>query len=54
LMVLAAIALLYRRLLVVSFDPILGRTLGLRTHALRTGLFLMLAVTIVISLQTVG
>jgi ABC-type Mn2+/Zn2+ transport system permease subunit len=54
LVVLAAIVLLYKRLLVVSFDPILGQTLGLRTHALRTGLFLMLAVTIVISLQTVG
>ncbi len=53
-LVLAAILLLYRRLLVVSFDPILGQTLGLRTHALQTGLFLMLAVTIVISLQTVG
>ncbi len=53
-LVLIAVALLYRQLLVVSFDPILGRTLGLRTHALRTGLFIMLAVTIVISLQTVG
>jgi ABC-type Mn2+/Zn2+ transport system permease subunit len=52
--VLAAIALLYRRLLVMSFDPILGKTLGLRTHALRTGLFLMLAATIVVSLRTVG
>jgi ABC-type Mn2+/Zn2+ transport system permease subunit len=53
-LVLAAIALLYRRLLVMSFDPILGQTLGLRTHALRTGLFLMLAATIVVSLRTVG
>ena len=30
-LVLIAVALLYRQLLVVSFDPILGRTLGL-TH----------------------
>lgn len=52
--VLGAILLLYKRLLVVSFDPILGRTLGLRTHALRTGLYLMLAATIVVSLRTVG
>jgi ABC-type Mn2+/Zn2+ transport system permease subunit len=52
--VLVAIALLYKQLLVVSFDPILGRTLGLHTHALRTGLFLMLAATIVVALQTVG
>ena len=54
LLVLAAILLLYRRLLVVSFDPILGQTLGLRTHALQTVLFLMLAATIVVALQTVG
>jgi len=52
--VLLAVVLLYRQLLVVSFDPILGRTLGLRTHALRTGLFVMLAGTIVVSLRTVG
>jgi manganese/iron transport system permease protein len=52
--VLAAIALLYRRLLVMSFDPILGQTLGLHTNALQTGLFLMLAATIVVSLRTVG
>lgn len=52
--VLAAIALLYRRLLVTSFDPILAETLGLNTFALRTGLFLMLAATIVVALQTVG
>ena len=54
LAVLAAIVLLYRRLLVGSFDPVFGRTLGLRIHALRTGLFLMLAATIVVSLRTVG
>jgi len=52
--VLAAIGFLYKQLLVVSFDPILGQTLGLRTNALRTGLFLMLAATIVVSLRTVG
>jgi ABC-type Mn2+/Zn2+ transport system permease subunit len=52
--VLAAIVLLYKRLLVMSFDPILGETLGLNTHALRTGLFLMIAATIVVSLGTVG
>ena len=52
--VLITIGLLYKRLLVMSFDPILGKTLGLRTHALRTGLFLLLAATIVVSLRTVG
>jgi manganese/iron transport system permease protein len=53
-MVLALVVLLYKRLLVVSFDPILGRTLGLNIHWLRTGLFLMLAATIVVALRTVG
>jgi ABC-type Mn2+/Zn2+ transport system permease subunit len=52
--VLAAVLLLYKQLLVVSFDPILGKTLGLHTRALMTGLFLMLAATIVVALQTVG
>lgn len=52
--VLAALLLLYRRLLVISFDPILGKMLGLNTHLLRTGLFLLLALTIVVSLRTVG
>ncbi len=52
--VLALVLLLYKRLLVVSFDPILGRTQGLNIHALRTGLFLMLAATIVVALRTVG
>ena len=52
--VLALVLFLYKKLLVVSFDPILGRTLGLNIHWLRTGLFLMLAATIVVALRTVG
>jgi ABC-type Mn2+/Zn2+ transport system permease subunit len=52
--VIGATMLLYKRLLVVSFDPILGQTLGLHTYALRTGLFLMMAATIVVALRTVG
>lgn len=54
LVVLVAVLLLYKRLLIVSFDPVLGQTLGLHTHALRTILFLMLAATIVVSLRVVG
>ena len=54
LAILGAIVLLYRRLLVISFDPILGETLGLNTHGLRTGLFLMITATIVVALRTVG
>ena len=54
IMVLALVLFLYKKLLVVSFDAILGRTLGLNIHGLRTGLFLMLAATIVVALRTVG
>jgi ABC-type Mn2+/Zn2+ transport system permease subunit len=54
IVVLGLVLLLYKKLLVVSFDPILGRTLGLNIHGLRTGLFLMLAATIVVALRTVG
>ncbi|MCX8033112.1 MAG: metal ABC transporter permease [Thermoleophilia bacterium] len=52
--VLLAVFLLYRQFLVLSFDPILGRTLGLRTSLLRTVLFVLLAVAIVVSLRAVG
>lgn len=54
LVVLVAVLLLYKRFLIVSFDPVLGQTLGLHTHVLRTVLFLMLAATIVVSLRVVG
>src|SRR5512140_184406 len=54
LLVLVTIVLLYRPFLVVSFDPILARTLRLKAEALRTLLLILLAVTIVISIQTVG
>ena len=54
IVVLALVLFLYKKLLVVSFDAILGRTLGLNIHGLRTGLFLMLAATIVVALRTVG
>jgi manganese/iron transport system permease protein len=54
IVVLVSIGVLYKQLLVMSFDPILGKTMGLHTHALRTGLFLLLAATIVVSLRTVG
>jgi len=54
LLVVLSILLLHKPLLVMSFDPILGQTLGLHTQAMQTGLFLMLAVAIVVSLKTVG
>lgn len=52
--VLLAVLVLYKQLLVVSFDPVLAKTLGLKVDWLRTGLFFMLAATIVVSLSTVG
>jgi ABC-type Mn2+/Zn2+ transport system permease subunit len=45
---------LYEDLLVISFDPILAKTLKLRVEALRLLLLILIAVTIIASLQTVG
>jgi ABC-type Mn2+/Zn2+ transport system permease subunit len=54
LVVLATIALLYKEFLVISFDPILAATLRLPGELLRHVMLILLALTIVISLQTVG
>lgn len=54
LVVLAAIILLYKELLVVSFDPVLARTLRLPAERLRIILLVLLALTVVVSLQSVG
>jgi manganese/iron transport system permease protein len=53
-LVLGAIILLYRPFMVISFDPILAQTLRLPGELLRTILLILLAITIVISMQTVG
>lgn len=52
--VLAAIALLYKEFLVISFDPVLATTQRLPVTFLRYALLLLIAVTIVVSLQVVG
>lgn len=52
--VLLAVALLYRELLLASFDPLLAHTLGRRPRLVLLVLLVLLALTIVISLQTVG
>lgn len=52
--VISTILILYRAFLLISFDPILARTLFLPAEALRYLLLILLALTIVISLQTVG
>jgi ABC-type Mn2+/Zn2+ transport system permease subunit len=54
LVVLAAIVLLYKEFLLVSFDPVMAATLRLPAELLRTLLLILLALTIVVSLQTVG
>jgi manganese/iron transport system permease protein len=54
LVVLVTILLLYRPFLVVSFDPVLATTLRLRTELLRNLMLVLLALTIVVSLQSVG
>jgi manganese/iron transport system permease protein len=54
LLVLATIILLYKQFLVISFDPILASTLRLPAELLRNLMLVMLALTIVVSMQTVG
>jgi len=54
LVVLLAVFLLYRPFMVISFDPVLAATLRLPTELLRNVMLILLAVTIVVSLQTVG
>ncbi|MBN1661193.1 MAG: metal ABC transporter permease [Anaerolineae bacterium] len=53
-LVLLAVFLLYKELLVISFDPVLAATLRLPLTALQYLLLVLIALTIVISLQTVG
>lgn len=52
--VLATIIVLYKQLLVVSFDSVLAATLRLPTQLLRNVLLVLIALVIVVSLQTVG
>lgn len=52
--VLATLLLLYKELLLAVFDPVLAHTLGRKPELLRFVLLLLLALTIVVSLQTVG
>ncbi len=54
LVVLAIVVLLYKELLVVSFDPILAATLRLPLDALNYLLLVLIALTVVVSLQAVG
>lgn len=52
--ILLTLFVLYRPLLVVTFDPVLAKTMRLPTDLLNNVVLVLLAVTVVISLQTVG
>jgi len=52
--VLVVIILFWKPLLVLSFDPVLATTLRLKTGFLRNLMLVLLALTVVVSLQTVG
>ncbi len=52
--VVVFVGLFYKELVIISFDPTLGRVLKLPTEGLRLALLVMIAVTIVASLRTVG
>lgn len=54
LLVLILILVFYKEFLVLSFDPILAKTLRMPTRALEILLLVLIAVAIVVSLQTVG
>lgn len=53
-LVLLAVLLLYKELLVITFDPVLAATLRLPLSVLQYLLLVIIALTIVVSLQTVG
>jgi ABC-type Mn2+/Zn2+ transport system permease subunit len=52
--VLGVVVLLYKPFLVLAFDPVLAATLRLPAELLRHLLLILLALTIVVSMQTVG
>jgi manganese/iron transport system permease protein len=54
LVVLTTVALLYKPFLVISFDPVLAATMRLPADLLRALMLVLLALTVVVSLQTVG
>lgn len=54
LFVLLVVLILYRPFLVVSFDPILAATLKLPTVALNNIMLILISLTVVISMQSVG
>ena len=54
LAVLVTLLALFKELQLASFDPVLAHVLGKRPELLRFAMLILLALTIVVSLQTVG
>jgi len=54
LIVLAILLLFFKEFQLASFDPVLAHVLGRQPEALRFAMLILLALTIVVSLQTVG
>ena len=54
LVVVATVVALYKELVLITFDPVLARTLRLPADRLHYTLLVLVAVTVVVSLQTVG
>ena len=54
LVVLTTIVLFFKEFLVISFDPVLAATIRLPAERLRNLMLVLIALTIVVSLQTVG
>ncbi len=52
--ILLIVGLFYKQFLVISFDPVLAATLRLPVELLRNLMLVLLALTVVVSLQTVG
>ncbi len=54
MIVIAAIIIFYKPFMVISFDPILAATLRMPANLLRSLLLVLIALTVVVSMQTVG
>jgi manganese/iron transport system permease protein len=54
LLVLGTIVLLYKEFLVIMFDPVLAATLRFPAQLLRNLMLVLLSLTVVVSMQTVG
>ena len=54
LLILATVFVLFKPFLVISFDPVLAATMRLPANLLRMLMLILLALTVVVSLQTVG